>query len=238
MRLHDEIGRIFAGVRQVENAIEAIQREEQGRLAIGVMPALGGSFIQRATSSFLKKHKTVSCSVQSVASQWIVEWLLARKLDIGVVGAAVANPYVRLEPFVEHPLVCAMPLGHPLTQKDEIYPHDLDGLPFINFHPDTYVGHKVGAMFSEYKVRPNIVLVSNAAPTISEFVAAGLGVSLLHPLMASGLEQRIAIRRFDPSIMDSFQLCWSADNRNAHLVEDFAEEVRAVAAQVSRVALG
>src|SRR3954454_15854910 len=53
MRLYEEIDRIFAGVRQVENAVEAIRREEQGQLLVGVMPALSRSFIQQATMGFL-----------------------------------------------------------------------------------------------------------------------------------------------------------------------------------------
>src|SRR5437868_1521109 len=72
MRLYDEVGRIFAGVRQVENAVDAIRREEQGRLAVGVMPALSGSFIQQATMGFLKHHSKVFCSVHSLTTQWIV----------------------------------------------------------------------------------------------------------------------------------------------------------------------
>lgn len=52
-RLHEEVGRIFSGVRQVESAIDALRRETQRRLMIGAMPALAGSFIQRATTSFL-----------------------------------------------------------------------------------------------------------------------------------------------------------------------------------------
>ena len=73
MRLYEEVGRIFAGVRQVENAVEAIRREEQDRLAIGVLPALANSVIQRATTGFLMEHRNVFSSVHSLASQWIVD---------------------------------------------------------------------------------------------------------------------------------------------------------------------
>src|ERR1700720_690729 len=38
MRLYNEIDRIFAGIRQVENAVDVIRREEQGRISIGVLP--------------------------------------------------------------------------------------------------------------------------------------------------------------------------------------------------------
>ena len=233
MRLYSEVGRIFSGVRQVENAVDAIRREEQGRLAIGVLPALANTFIQRVTTGFLKERGNVFCSVQALGSQWIVEWLISRKLDVGLVSARVDNPYLTLEPLMEQPLACIMPLDHPLVEKDHIEPHDLDGMPFVAFDTDIYVCHLVSNMFDRYKIAPQTVLVTNAAPTICEFVAAGLGLSLVHPLMISGLEKRLAIRRFEPAIPYHFQLCRSADSRNAHIVEAFVAELREKASTIS-----
>jgi len=93
-------------------------------------------------------------------------------------------------------------------------------------------------MLEAYGVKVQIVILTNAAPALCGFVAAGLGVSLIHPLMLSGMEHRLAVRRFAPEILFSFfQLCRSADTRNAELIEAFAQEVRATAAQISRTML-
>lgn len=229
MRFHEEVERIFTGVRQLEGALDAIRREEQGRIAIGVMPALSGAFIQRATTRFLRRQSKIYCSVESLSSQWIVERIVSRQLDVGLVSARIDNPYVALEPLMEHPLVCIMPLKHPLTAEREITPVDLAGIPFVTFKPETFAGSHVEAMLEASGVRPEIVLVSNVGPTISEFVAAGLGVSLVHPLMMSGLEHRLAVRPFKPDVLFSFQLCYSPDSRNAQLVKAFIKEVRAMA---------
>lgn len=237
MRLYEEIDRIFAGVRQVESAVETIRREEQGRLAIGVMPALQGSFIRRVTMSFLRDRPNVYCSVQSLSSQWVVDRLITRNLDVGLVSARMDNPYVTIEPLLEHPLVCIMPLDHPLTGKRVVEPADLDRLPFVGFNLDTFTGHRVKEMFEAYSIQMNAVLVASAAQTICDFVSAGLGVSLIHPLMVTGLEDRIAIRRFEPEMPYTFQFCFSADNRNARFIEGFAQELRTAAAEVSRAML-
>jgi DNA-binding transcriptional LysR family regulator len=237
MRLYEEVGRIFSGVRQVENAVEAIRREEQGRLAIGVLPALASSFIQRATTDFLKERRTVFCTVQSLASQWVVDWLIARKLDVGLVSARMDNPYVTLEPLMELPLACVMPTDHPLAAKRSIEPSDINQLPFVAFSSDIYVSHIVSDMFEAYKVAPQIVLITNNALTVCEFVAAGLGVSLIHPVMASGFEGRLVLRRFEPALPYSFQLCRSADSRNAQIVEAFAQELREKAQAISQALL-
>ena len=174
MRLYREIDRIFAGVRQVENAAEAIRREERGQLVVGVMPALSGSFIQRALTGFLKDRPNMFCSVQSLGSLWIVDWLVARKLDVGLVSARIENPYVTLEPLLEHPLVCIMPLDHPLAAKSQIEPQDLHQVPFVAFNPEGEIGHRVEEMLEAHGVKVQIVILTNAAPALCGFVAAGL----------------------------------------------------------------
>lgn len=237
MRLYEEIDRIFAGVQQIENAIDAIRREEQGRLVVGVMPALSGAFVREVSMGFLRRHPKVFCSIELRSSQWIADWLVTRKLDVGLVSSRIDNPYVSHEPLMQHPLVCIMPPSHPLAAKSVIGPTDLDDLPFVSFDPESFSGQRIATMFDAYKVRTNIVLVANVSPTLCEFVSAGLGVSLVHPLMVSGFRDRLVVRRFEPEIPFDFQLCHSRDSRNARLVEDFLQETRVTAARVSRDAL-
>lgn len=234
MRLYAEVDRIFAGLRQVENAVETIRRDEQGRLLIGVMPALSGSFIERSTSAFLARQPGVFCSVQSRSSQWITEGLVTRKLDVGLVIAPIDNPYILAEPMMGHPEVFIAPLDHPLAAKSVIRPADLIGQPFISFDPDSHTSQRTTAALRAHGVVPNTTLVVNVSPTLCEFVAGGAGVSLVHPLVVGGLRDRLAIRRFEPAIQLDFYLCRIRDSRNARLVEVFLEATREVATEISR----
>lgn len=237
MRLYEEIDRIFAGVRQVENAVDAIRRDEQSRLLIGVMPALSGPFIQQATSRFLAGQSNVFCSVQSRSSQWIADGLVSHKLDVGLIIMPVDNPYIVAEPLLARSVVCALPLGHPLTEKSVITPKDLAGVPFISFEPESHTNRRVTQALEAGGVTPNVVMSVNVAPTLCEFIAAGVGVSLVHPLVVGGLRDRIAIRRFEPSIQLDFQLCRIRDNRNTRLVDAFLDAARETAAEISRTIL-
>ncbi len=237
MRLYEEIDRIFAGVRQVENAVEAIRRDEQSRLLIGVMPALSGPFIQQATSRFLASQPNVFCSVQSRSSQWIADGLVTRKLDVGLIIVPIDNPYIVAEPLLSRPVVCALPLGHRLAEKAVITPKDLDGEPFISFEPESHTHRRVTQALEADGVVPNVVMSVNVAPTLCEFVAAGVGLSLVHPLIVGGLRDRVAIRPFEPALRLDFQLCRIRDSRNARLVDAFLEGAREAAAEIARTIL-
>lgn len=78
------------------------------------------------------------------------------------------------------------------------------------------------------------MLVANVGPTLCEFVAAGQGVSLVHPLMVEGFGERLVVRPFAPAIPFDFRLCRSRDSRNARLVEDFVDVAREISRRVLR----
>ena len=234
LRLYQEIDRIFAGVRQVESAIAVVRREAQGRLIVGVLPALDSALIQRATLNFLKRNPNVYCSVQSNASQRIAEGVLTRQIDVGIVSARIDNPAIVTEPLLEHPLVCIMPMDHPLARLKVIRPKNLSAIRFVSFTLESYTGQKIASIFEKHSVNANVVLTATAGSTVCQFVAAGLGVSLVHPLFTAGVEKRIVTRPFEPVTPFDFLLCFARDARDAHLITDFANETRSLATQLSQ----
>lgn len=233
-RLYNEIERVFAGVRQIENAVDAIRRQEQGRLTIGVLPALSGHYIERATTAFLSSNPDIFCSLYSLSSQWTAERLIGGQLDVGIVGTFVASPHLMSEPLAEYPLVCIMPIGHPLSMKAYVEPGDLQQLPFVGFSLESLTGHRVARMLETYRIQPRMVVTASVASTVCEFVGAGHGVSLIHPLMLSGMKGRFAVRRFEPEILDDFRVCRREGDRNMPLITAFADEARLVAEQICR----
>lgn len=232
MRLYDEVDRIFAGMRQLEQAIDSIRRDEQRHLTVGVLPALSGSFIRRVTMSFLKTNPGVTVSIQTRGSQFVADWLVTRQLDLGLVGSLVDNPYIEREPLMEHPLVCALPPTHPLCKRKIVRPRDLDNEPFVSFSPPSLTRRLVDSLFQRQKVHLNSVVETDTAPSVCEFVAAGLGVSLIHPLFADGAQGRLALRRFEPKVDYHFQLCRMPASPNSGLVDAFFQGARQVAEEV------
>ena len=101
MQLYAEIDRIFSGVQQVENAIDALHRQAQGRVLIGVMPGLSGPFVQRVVTAFLRDHPGTYCVVEVRNSEWIMESLVGRRLDVGLMSNRMQNPFVQAEMLAE-----------------------------------------------------------------------------------------------------------------------------------------
>ncbi len=236
MQLYAEIDRIFSGVQQVENAIDALHRQVQGRLLLGVMPGLSGAFVQRVVSAFLQVHPGAYCSIEVRSSEWILESLVGRRLDVGFLSHRMQNPFVESELLAEHPVVCIMPVGHPLAARRVVVPADLARFPYVSFGAETDVGHQIAGVLTSHGVSPTIALVTNVAPTVCAFVASGAGVSLVHPLMVSDFD-RIVMRPFEPRTMLGFLLAHGRASRNARLADDFIKVARATAGAMLEQAL-
>lgn len=235
MRLYHEVDRIFAGLRQVEQAVETIRRDEQRTLNVGVLPALSGPFVRRTAISFLKIHPDVRLSIKTDSSVRLAERLAAGQFDVVVVGRNfMTSPYIESESLFRYPLHCAMPINHELTRKRVIRPRDLVGQRFIGFGVSSLTHQLVQKAFEDEGLPLTTTLVTNTAPIACQFVSAGLGVTLIHPLMAADQQQQIVLRRFDPKLDFHFQLCRAHSSRNIELMETFVAQAREVASEVSR----
>ncbi|NIA71408.1 LysR family transcriptional regulator [Pelagibius litoralis] len=234
MRLYEEIDRIFAGVKQIERAVESIRREDNERLLIGVMPGLAGPFIRQAVAGFLKRHPNAYVSVAARSSQFIADWLIARQLDVGVISMKVDHQHFEAEPLISQPLVCAMPIGHRLAKKRKVTPADLVEERFISFSPGSHTQLRIDAVFRKFGLTPTVGLDASMAPTVCELVAAGLGVTLVHPLLLESVRGRVVVRPFDPPTPLDFLLCRPREARNMDLVDAFVDETRKAAAEISR----
>lgn len=207
MKLYSHIDRIFAGIKQVEHAVDLIKREERERVVVGVLPALSGMFISNATKRFLADYGDAHVSLIGRASQFITEWLLSNQLDVCIVNTSLEHPLIETLPLGPGNLACILPKDHPLAACEEIQASDLDGLPFVSFAAENRIRQKIENVLAQYEVRPRFVLDATLATTVCELVADGLGVSVIDPLLAYGQQDRLAIRTFKPTIRSDLKIC-------------------------------
>lgn len=221
MRLYEEIDRIFSGIHQIAQAVEAIRKEDRGRLSIGVMPGISTRFIADATKAFHALHPEVYLSFTVRSSQFITEGLLSRQFDLGLVTKVLDHPQFTTSVLESRPLVCVLPPHHPLADRSKITLHDVASEPMIAFAQDSPTRHRVEHAFSEAALTPNTIMEATTAQSVCEFVAAGLGMALIAPIFAQEHVPRIVCLPLDPAIDMDVYTVRPVSPRNAALVEDF-----------------
>lgn len=235
MRLYQEVDRIFGGLRQVEQAITDIRREEDGQINLGVIPGLSGPFLARVVTGFALRRPNVQVKIHSRESHQLLDWLRAGQLDIAVVNAAADAPGVRFADFMRADLRCMVPLDHPLAFHTEVGIEDIAPYDIIAFQPNSASRGQMDGLFSRAGLRPKIRFEATTAHDVISLVGAGLGIALAHPAFRAIAAESVRAVALRPVVPLSFQLCTQASGRRKKLVEDFASEIGTVAEEIALI---
>jgi DNA-binding transcriptional LysR family regulator len=80
--------------------------------------------------------------------------------------------------------------------------------------------------FVEHGVARQMTVEAQLSQTIVAFVAQGAGVALIDPVTASFAGERVAVRRFEPTIADELYLVSAVGLPASNLVTAFAADMK------------
>ncbi len=185
MRLYEEIDRVFSGVDQISQAIETIRQEDRGHLTIGMMPAVPGNLIAQATGQFAEKYPDVYLSFHIRSSQYIVDGILGRKFDFGIVLKPLEHDQFKTRILDDDPLMAVVPDRHPLAGKRSLSIKDLCSHPFIGYSKGSVSRHALEKLAASKKMALNFVLEATTANMLVELVSQQLGIAVVHPIQCT-----------------------------------------------------
>ena len=177
--------------------------------------------------SFRQRSPDVEITLTELTPTRQIEELVARHLDLGIIGLGLPDPHEELEVAVmsEDSLVAALPHDHPLASRRQLALADLAKEKFIftvradspAFNP-WLLGLCYRAGFE-----PLIALEADRSPSVVNYVAAGFGIGIF-PAQIGRLKMPTV--RFVP-LDDStpkYQLCvaWRRDNESPALARFIA----------------
>jgi DNA-binding transcriptional LysR family regulator len=125
----------------------------------------------------------------------VYEAVLADRADLGLMSYPEANKEVTVIEWRQEEMVVAASPFHPLAQKTEVRPEDLEGLAFIGFDEDLPIRREIDRFLREHHVHVNITLHFDNLQMIKQAVAHGSGVSIMP---ARIMEDEIAQGRLVP----------------------------------------
>jgi DNA-binding transcriptional LysR family regulator len=99
-----------------------------------------------------------------------VAFSLGRKID--------SEDFISEIEFDETMLLLAYP-GHPLINKKEVFPKDIENEPLILTETGCSYRASFENILNEYNVKENLVLETGSVQAIKQFTMSGLGITLL-----------------------------------------------------------
>ncbi|MFB7971196.1 LysR substrate-binding domain-containing protein [Streptomyces rubiginosohelvolus] len=184
---------------RLENLGRRLGRGEEGGLCVGYVPdAMHTGLLPAALRTLRLERPGIHVALYGQQGAEQFEGLRQRSLDIALVQEPPAedDPDLRSALLLEDPLLLVLPAGHPLTEKADLVPEDLDGQPWIAVESsrdpgwrDAFVASCVAAGFT-----PDITLDAAEPLTALGLVASGFGLALVQRSMVRGTAPGVAVR--------------------------------------------
>jgi DNA-binding transcriptional LysR family regulator len=113
LRLYRSAQRMLALEQQLlEDVAGGEEGALRGRLEIGASTGPGGTVLPLLLCEFQRRNPELTVALSVLDTQRVVDLVLRRELELGVVGAARRQRSVSFEPFLRDEVVLVCPPGH------------------------------------------------------------------------------------------------------------------------------
>ncbi|SEL90147.1 DNA-binding transcriptional regulator, LysR family [Bosea lupini] len=223
--IYAEASRALEAVENTVRVAGEIRAGKRGHLAITAYPSISIALLPRLLSVFAAERPGLQMKIITRASQSVKELMSTRTFDFAIAELPLDYPTAQMEVF-SYQCQCMLPLGHPLAEREEITPADLDGVPFVTLFRGDPVYQKLAAAFSEYGARWNVVAETEFFSSACELVAAGIGVGIVDPVVSAPFTADVVRRPFRPAISYEIAILHPLHEELSQLAREFMVPLR------------
>ena len=225
LKLNEQLDPLFETLARIEGAEWAVADEEP--LRIIVPPTLANNFAISRIGEFLKQQPKGKLQLDIQGSDAVISGVLDRRYDIGMTSAMIQRAGVRLVPWLRSSLVCVIPIGHPLAEKEIVTAADFDQVETIEFLRRFRTRVIMERVFARAGVSPRTVAEVATNYAALELVREGLGVALLNPFpIISGDMKDVVVRSIDAPIIYETSFVLPIDLQLPELARKFMQHIR------------
>lgn len=200
-RLFTEVNVVYQGVQRVNEVADDLIENRMGHLRIACSPNLGQSLIPRAIALFYERFPDVRIILHTLLPNILLQAVLTQQVDMGIAFMQETHPNVQIRPIHENRIVAALPVGHPLAQRDTLHVRDLVDQPFIGYGSDIPFGQLVRKMFVDADCTLRIKTEVQQAHVACALVQAGVGIALIDELTIGGPAwSNMVVRPVEPAV--------------------------------------
>ncbi|MBM3924386.1 MAG: LysR family transcriptional regulator [SAR202 cluster bacterium] len=193
---------IFKTSNEMERAVDRLKQAVTGRLVLGASSTPGEYLAPRLLGRFTKIYPGVEVSLQIANTSHVIAQVVARNIDLGLVGAKADNPSVEAkEIYTDRLAVFAAP-DHPLASRKSVHLTELVQHPFVMRENGSATRSVAEDYFKKLDLPIKMSMEVSNNEAVKRAVAAGLGVGVLSSLalevdLAAGAVQLVDVPVFD-----------------------------------------
>ncbi len=156
----------------------------EGKLEIASSTVPGQYLLPQLMKEFLQKHSKVNFSILQFDSKQVIEELLEKNIELGIVGTMIENSKIEYIHLIEDNLVLITPNNEKYSRftNDTITIDIIKDEDFIIRESGSGTRQEFERIFNESAINfksVNIVAQMNSTESIKQAVSMGLGVSIV-----------------------------------------------------------
>jgi DNA-binding transcriptional LysR family regulator len=200
-----------------------MRRSGSGVLRLACTPALGLGVLPGAVEAFAQRYPDVHINMQTMGSQHLREGLLHGTYDLVVTAAPLDGALLDLRCLHESVAVCVLRPDHPLAGRPSIDIMDLNESRLLVLNADDDVYLQLRGAMQGHRVQPASEIETTYSATICALAAAGSGMGVVNPYIASVFADRLAIRPFTPRLPVRVCMAYPAQTAPSTVTEAFVD---------------
>jgi DNA-binding transcriptional LysR family regulator len=183
-------------------------------------------------AAFVQRYPGITLAIEIANSQRVVDGVLARQWDLGMIGIPLEHPHLHVQPYWRDTLVLIVPPHHRLATQPAVTLADLAGETWIFREAGSASGQVVKDVLNGAHLGQEHTLVLQGSEGVKQAVMAGLGIAMVSRF-AITLEVQQGVLRALPitDVQAERDLCliWRHDSRLPAAVRAFLEVLHAQA---------
>lgn len=225
---------IEAEIRRAEAQLASMRGKAEGRVAVGVGPAIAGRLMPLATMSLHRQHARIALSVTEGLVDTLIPLLRRGEIDVAV-GAwpRVVDPVLTTEPLFRDRIEIYAAASHPLAGR-AIALAELGGHAWALPPHDQKWRQQLDTLFCERGLTPpQAAVVSNSATYLKALMLQGGYLSFLPRQLAAAEEGLVAIAVDVPRLEPEVTLTYRERSLADPAVLEMVQALRAAAAELA-----
>jgi len=221
--LYKTIQRHFDGLEKIESVVSIMRKSGTGVLRLGCTPTLGIGLLPRAISKFLLKFPNTYINMQTLSTQQLADYLHQDLFDLVFTTGTLDQSDFQPSVIKNSPAVCVLPLQHPLKDNESINLKLLKGHRILSLNNDDEITIKIRCLLQANHIFDEFPIETTSSITICALVAAGNGIAIVNPYVASIFSGQLLIKRFEPSIDVPIQMAMPSQTAPSALTHHFLD---------------
>ena len=180
--LADYARRVFALVKEGEQAMAEVRAVGLGRLVIGASTTIGSYLLPGVLSEFSRRHPKIELLVEIENTEQVHHRLVSHELDLGLTEGFVEHEELESEVFYQDELVVIASPDHRLAKSARVSLKAIQEEPFILREPGSGTRAVEERALSRLKLPVRTAMALGSTEAIKRVVAEGVGLAIVSRL--------------------------------------------------------